>query len=40
MRFTRDPFDALVCAAAAVLHLPLLTRDTQIRGSGLVKTIW
>ena len=40
MRFTRDPFDGLVCAAATVLGLPLVTRDAQIRASGVVKVIW
>jgi PIN domain nuclease of toxin-antitoxin system len=40
LRFTRDPFDALICSAAAALGLPLLTRDTQIRRAGAVKVIW
>jgi PIN domain nuclease of toxin-antitoxin system len=40
LRFTRDPFDALICAAARSLDLPLVTRDTQIRASGAVKVIW
>jgi PIN domain nuclease of toxin-antitoxin system len=40
MRFTRDPFDALICAAAADLTLPLLTRDAVIRESGRVRVIW
>ena len=40
LRFSRDPFDALICAAARVIHLPLITRDAGIRGSGAVKTIW
>ena len=33
-RINRDPFDALICAAARTLDLPLLTRDvdTQVRG--------
>jgi PIN domain nuclease of toxin-antitoxin system len=35
-----DPFDALVCAAAHSLGLPLLTRDEEIRASGLVRVIW
>jgi PIN domain nuclease of toxin-antitoxin system len=35
-----DPFDALICAAARHLDLPLLTRDTDIRDSGLVSVIW
>ena len=39
-RFTRDPFDALICAAARTLDLPLITRDTSIRAAGVVKVIW
>jgi PIN domain nuclease of toxin-antitoxin system len=35
-----DPFDALICAAAASLSLPLLTRDGEIEESGLVRVIW
>jgi PIN domain nuclease of toxin-antitoxin system len=40
MTFTRDPFDALICASAQTLGMPLITRDTQIRASGAVKVIW
>ena len=40
LRFTRDPFDALVVAAARTLALPLLTRDKDIRASGAVRVIW
>jgi len=40
LRFTRDPFDTLVCAAARSLDLPLLTRDANIRQSGAVKVVW
>jgi PIN domain nuclease of toxin-antitoxin system len=40
LRFTRDPFDALVVAAARDLRLPLVTRDRAIGESGLVRTIW
>lgn len=40
LRFTRDPFDALIVAAAQTLALPLLTRDTTIAGSGTVRVIW
>ena len=40
LRFTRDPFDALICAAARDLSLPLITRDAQIASSGVVKTLW
>jgi len=35
-----DPFDALICAAARSLSLPLLTRDGEIVESGLVRTVW
>lgn len=40
LRFTRDPFDALIVAAARSLDLPLLTRDADIRTSGTVRVIW
>ena len=40
LRINRDPFDALICAAAADLQLPLVTRDAEIRGSGRVRVIW
>lgn len=40
LRFTRDPFDALIVAAARTLALPLLTRDETIRTSGAVRVIW
>jgi PIN domain nuclease of toxin-antitoxin system len=40
LRFNRDPFDALICAAARTIDLPLITRDGVIRGSGAVKVIW
>jgi PIN domain nuclease of toxin-antitoxin system len=40
LRFTRDPFDALICAAARALNLPLVTRDGDIRASGSVRVIW
>jgi len=40
LRFNRDPFDALICAAARTIDLPLITRDGEIRGSGAVKVIW
>jgi PIN domain nuclease of toxin-antitoxin system len=40
MRFTRDPFDALIVAVARDLQLPLVTRDGQIRQSGSVKILW
>jgi PIN domain nuclease of toxin-antitoxin system len=40
LRFNRDPFDALIVAAAQSLDLPLITRDADIRASGAVKVIW
>jgi PIN domain nuclease of toxin-antitoxin system len=40
LRFTRDPFDALITAAAIDLRLPLITRDAAIRESGAVKILW
>jgi PIN domain nuclease of toxin-antitoxin system len=40
LRFTRDPFDALIVAAARTLALPLLTRDADISASGAVRVIW
>ncbi len=40
LRFTRDPFDALICAAARDLSLPLITRDDVIRESKVVSVIW
>jgi PIN domain nuclease of toxin-antitoxin system len=38
--FTRDPFDALICAAATKLELPLITRDAAIRSAGVVRVLW
>jgi PIN domain nuclease of toxin-antitoxin system len=40
LRINRDPFDALICAAASDLELPLITRDGDIRGSARLKVIW
>jgi PIN domain nuclease of toxin-antitoxin system len=40
LRFNRDPFDALIVAAAQELALPLLTRDSEIQNAGVVKVIW
>jgi PIN domain nuclease of toxin-antitoxin system len=40
LRFTRDPFDALICATARRMDLPLLTRDADIRASGAVRVLW
>ena len=35
-----DPFDALICAAARHLDLPLLTRDGDLQESRLVSVVW
>ena len=40
LRFTRDPFDGLIVAAARALELPLMTRDTGIVASQAVKVMW
>lgn len=40
LRFTRDPFDALIVAAAQSAGLPLVTRDERIRESGSVVVLW
>lgn len=40
LRFTRNPFDALIVAAARDLQVPLITRDGPIRASGTVRAIW
>ncbi len=36
----RDPFDALITAAAIDLDLPLITRDEAIVASKRVRTLW
>ena len=35
-----DPFDRVFVATATRHKLPIVTRDRDIRGSGLVETIW
>jgi PIN domain nuclease of toxin-antitoxin system len=40
LRINRDPFDALICAVAVDLQLPLISRDAEIRESGRVRAIW
>ncbi len=35
-----DIFDRLIVAEALRLNLPLITRDSVIRASGLVNVIW
>jgi PIN domain nuclease of toxin-antitoxin system len=39
-RFSRDPFDGLIVATAEAMDLPLISRDTAIQESGLVKAVW
>lgn|GEM_PF-316177 len=39
-RPNNDLFDALICAAARSMDLPLLTRDGDIEEFGLVKVLW
>lgn len=40
LRFNRDPFDALIVAAAQQLALPLMTRDVEIQSAGIVDVVW
>lgn len=40
LRFTRDPFDGLIVAAARALQVPLISRDEGIRASGVVRVLW
>ena len=40
LRAQRDPRDALVCATARDLDLPLITRDGAITDAKLVRAIW
>jgi PIN domain nuclease of toxin-antitoxin system len=40
LRFNRDPFDALIVAAANELELPLITRNAEIDASGAIRVIW
>lgn len=35
-----DPFDALICAAARSLEIPLITRDAAIQQWGMVRAVW
>jgi PIN domain nuclease of toxin-antitoxin system len=40
LTFTRDPFDALICASAKTMGLPLITHSAKILASGAVRVIW
>jgi PIN domain nuclease of toxin-antitoxin system len=40
IHFNDDPFDALICAAALELGLPLMTRDGGIRAWGRLRIVW
>lgn len=35
-----DPYDRLIVAQARVTGLPLITGDSKIHESGLVRTVW
>lgn len=38
--FSHDPADRLIAATARAEGLALVTRDTKMRGSAVLKTIW
>ena len=40
LRINRDPYDALICAAARDLRLPLISHDSDIAKSRAVQLIW
>ena len=35
-----DPFDCLIAGTAANLGMPLITKDADMRDSGLIETVW
>lgn len=35
-----DPFDRLIVAEALVLRVPLITKDSNITDSGVVRVVW
>jgi PIN domain nuclease of toxin-antitoxin system len=35
-----DPFDCLLAGTAVRLGMPLITKDAEIRDSGLIETVW
>jgi PIN domain nuclease of toxin-antitoxin system len=39
-RPNEDPFDALICAAACSLGLPLITRDALISEADWIESVW
>lgn len=38
--FPGDPFDRVIAATAIVERVPVVTSDTRIRKSKVVRTIW
>lgn len=40
VRINGDPFDEVIVATALTLDLPLITKDTAITNSQLIKVIW
>lgn len=39
-RSIRDPFDRLIVSACRAVDAHLITRDSVLRDSGLVRTVW
>jgi len=38
--FSRDPADRIIAATAQLENMPLVTKDQNLRDSGLLHTIW